>query len=372
MLDELQEYQEYTYDLEEKDMPVRLKHSTLITGKNGGLARALTIIARHFLFENFLNEPDYVVKTKTVLKQWLGQTTVDKGFTGEEARLYNWLPEYIVRKLLFPQIHDLKEALELCPLSKTEKEMMTNCVTAILYSDSLAEKKRTAEILESKRELLGEKDKGICNAILNIVGYLDILSKRSFDTSVYSVSSENDIHLIRLDNVIANAIHAGKLRRYYLAFDETHLSHVEKTRGKISANDRDVIYKMTACCVLAMSDRGKKKIVRTTSQYINGADFCNWLIIKKCGREKLLTYQYKNMPLFEHTSLAGYQQIGMEKRQNIKKIRLCQEWFTDGGFEILRDENDINIYLKNHPKGKVFADCGAGKALKDFKELKRE
>ena len=70
MLDELLEYQQYSFDINDTDAYVdRLKRSRLISSDMSGLSRALTIISRYFLYdvygvETHLDEKQLKEKTK--------------------------------------------------------------------------------------------------------------------------------------------------------------------------------------------------------------------------------------------------------------------------------------------------------------------
>ena len=123
MLDEILEYQQYSFDINSPDDQVqRLKRSTLIsftknnrlnksTATFSGLNRALTIIARHFIYEVYDGDDDLKEKTINALKAWLGHRRPDESADAEVHRLYKWLPLYVEKIFLANSIDELNKAL---------------------------------------------------------------------------------------------------------------------------------------------------------------------------------------------------------------------------------------------------------------------
>ena len=101
MLDEILEYQQYSFDINSPDDQVRrLKRSTLIRINKikgskvvtfTGLNRVLTIIARHFIYEIYDGDDDLKGKTINALKAWLGHRRPDESADAEVHRLYQGL-----------------------------------------------------------------------------------------------------------------------------------------------------------------------------------------------------------------------------------------------------------------------------------------
>lgn len=379
MLDEILEYRQYSLDIDSlkvdenlKNPEGRLKRRTLITNDFSGLNRALTVIARHFLFEVYVNDSDRIEKTKDALKSWMGHKKPPEDADEEVHALYRWLPEYAEKVLLAFSLRTLKKEVQKSSLSQTDKFSLEDLSDGIFYAETPEEKVQLANrLLESLEDLSFTPKNSVHKAVFNSACFLKQLSgRRSFNRSGYADMGEaNDFNAISYDKVIGNALRAGVLKKYYLACDRDCLSMTEKRDpfAKMKTNDRDVVLKMTACCMLQLSKKGKRCVEQTRAVHINQSDFINWLILQKCYKEHLIRYYYKNEVLFEHVTLSGWS-VGDENKKgtNVKKIRLNQKWLEDSGFEILIDDPERDVirdYLDFHPDGCVYIDSGAEDSL---------
>ncbi len=284
-------------------------------------------------------------------------------FTSRDAFNIEGLSEATLEK--FIQMGKLKED-DQSKLNKLIDQLRTD-------EKSPAEKKAAAVELEQLCENLKfiPENKSVHKSIVKIENFLCSLAyRRSFNLSGYADSGKaNDVNAINYDRVLGNARRAGSLKKYYLACDRFLMDDITMDSGRrLKKSDWDLVLKMTACCMLELSRKGKEKVLRTKAVCVNESDFIDWLMLEKnCGKSKLLQFRYHGETLFEHPSFSGDENRKMQKKGiNTKKIRLAQRWLEDSGFEILCDDPETNViqnYLNLHPEGRVFVDNGSGKPM---------
>ena len=95
MLNEIKEYEQYTYPLDAKHPAKRLKHRALCN-ELSGTARAMTIIARKSISE--YEGPVRVDHAIRVLQVWCGDPKGDPETISEKIE-YAWLPNYMIQIL---------------------------------------------------------------------------------------------------------------------------------------------------------------------------------------------------------------------------------------------------------------------------------
>ena len=388
MLDEILEYQQYSFDINSPDDQVqRLKRSTLIsftknnrlntsTATFSGLNRALTIIARHFIYEVYDGDDDLKEKTINALKAWLGHRRPDESADAEVHRLYKWLPLYVEKIFLANSIDELNKALNSEALSEEASAELKAIICQLYSSDSQKERTTIAERLFEKCEQLNviSKNSQVHKSIKKAVAFLYQLSTRkSFNNSGYADYGEaNTINAITYDRITGNARRAGRLKRYYLACDRLLIEDVKKETAKRNGSkklinsDRDIIYKLTACCMMTLSKKGTREVQEDIAFTITEADFVNWLVAAKCENKK--KYLYKEERIFENPREKKIKEDS--KGTNTTWIKLNKKWLNDSGFKILIDDPDTDVikeYLKAHPNGVVFVDKGAGVPMMEIK-----
>ena len=385
MLDELLEYQQYSFNIDKSDEHVqRLKRSTLIcfnqdkydkTKRNiafTGLNRVLTIIARYFLHNVYNGEEHVKEKTIAALKSWLGHKAPDESAGVEVHELYRWLPRYAEKILLPESIEKLKGFINSSALSEKDKAEL-NTIISQLSGRLPQEKKvtiaaRLSEMCEQRRFIPGNDRAD--RSVLNTEEFLYQLSnRRSFNESGYDdVGEANTVNAITYDRILGNALRAESLKRYYLACDQALIKDVELRSGrKLKDTDRDIVYKMTACCMMELSKKGSVKVQETKTVSITEADFINWIINRKCDKNKQQSFRYNGEILFEDP---GESTLSESKGSNTKWIRLNRKWLKDSGFEILIDNSETDVvkdFLKMHPNGSVFIDNGSGVPMTEIK-----
>lgn len=385
MLDELLEYQQYSFNIDKSDEHVqRLKRSTLICvneNKNDktkynialtGLNRVLTIIARYFLYNVYEGDDHLKEKTIAALKSWLGHKAPDESAGVEVHELYRWLPRYAEKILLPESIEKLEGVIDSSALSEKDKAELYIMISQLTDQQPQRDKVTLADRLKEKCEQLCFISGGdrVDKSILKIEKFLyQLPNKKSFNESGYDdVGEANTVNKITYDRILGNARRAGSLKRYYLACDQSLIKDVKQKSGrKLSDTDRDIIYKMTACCMMELSKKGSVKVLETKTISITEADFINWIVKAKCDKNTQQRFLYNGEILFGDP---GKSTSSESKGSNTKWIRLNRQWLKDSGFEILIDNPEKDVvkdFLKMHPNGSVFKDNGSGVPMTEIK-----
>lgn len=296
MLDENMEYNEYICDLESDNivrlMPEIFKWKNRMTG----LTRALLIIARKelddrdYFSENTVNRTQIIEDVKQVLREWLGFSDE----SGEKLSTYNsWLKRYYAERIQTPEAKDTVK-----PWSEIEK----------------------------KKKQYGKK----------------LFSDKK--------SEKNNILAITYESIIADAIHMGPLKQYYLickkGYDEClyKMGKQINPKGKKGAEHLDNILKLI--CVYLI----KKKYTGNMANRINNAELGNWA-------------QHKEIFKSEYYKGINYAGKDLIIKKTIKKIYgkyiVCPEYLLAYDFRIITADE-----LDDIPSGyELFSDCGAGKPL---------
>ena len=302
MLNEIREYEQYTAHLNTLREPAarRLKYVTLIKNHLGGLERAMTIIARRFIFKDketaeHFNEAAVI----EILKAWCGFR--NESDMSETEHLNAWLPNYIRQVLL----------------EEAQQEQDLNRV----------------RLINSWIEKLNNKNK-------------------EFSKSMYpdSFISENSYKAITYERIIANAFHEGKLEMYYLLCETDPLATgcIRKnttTNVKMKDSDYDLLLKATAYHLLQKKDNEQEYA------FFNQSDLANWLLVKadpkKFELEKYILTATSE-PLFSKTTIG----------HNATKIKIHPKWMEK--FRLVKADDIDNP----ENRGRIFySDPGCGDFL---------
>lgn len=321
MLNEIGEYEQYTLSPDEMNRcpQLRLKYITLIKREFSGLERALTIVARHFLFDKTEMRDEKTVCE--ILKAWCG-------FNNEAdflpSHFNGWLPNYICCAFI-------SKRLKICfeKASELDMEIQSSFMDLIKKTPVKYEFMKIRESVEAWENFKvnnGEALKKIGNEPTQILASLKALVKLSqknkqFSKSLFgSLTGRGDIpfRAITYDRIIANALLAGKLRRYYLVCDEEMFQSkkILKDTKKLSTGDRDMILKMTADYLLQKRNNAQM-FVET-----NDSNMVNWLASSRkaenFNRESyILTSTAENIFEVDRINLGGI---------NALKIKMNPEW----------------------------------------------
>ena len=361
LLNEIGEYEQYTLSpqkISTCEYP-RLKYFTLIKSDFSGLERAMTIVARHFLFSGSDSAPrtrdDDLDELREILKAWCG-------FKNEAHDLppdFNgWLPNYIRLAILSDKIKICREKI-----SNLESEELQAALSDLLDKISAQENaKGLAEPLAEfesfkvahENELKKIKDAptqivASMKAIIVLAGKNKIFSKNLFG----SLTGKDKIpfRAITYDRVIANALLAGKLRRYYLVCDEDlfRAKKILKDGKKLSATDTDMVLKMTAEYLL------KRQHTSQEFTETNNSNIVNWLV----GTRKPEKFERDSYVLAEsEENIFELRKVNLGKI-NALKVKLHPEWTKH--FRLVED----GTFDDDSILGRIFfSDAGSSEPLR--------
>lgn len=385
MLNEIKEYEQYTYPLDVKPPTIRLKHKTLCN-ELSGTARAMTIIARKSIFEHAGLER--INQTKNDLQVWCGDTkgNLDKV---SEGIVFAWLPEYMIKylgeekALNFRNYLMTESCLETIPryseVCSLFKELHAN-----FNIDTFREKDSWKQLMDKAKQLrlyckeLGEdetqrkKTSGSYAPVYRVINALNILNGR-YGTNGYNKglfndnpdrTEKNDFKKIMYDKIIADAITAGPLKRYYLICKKSDFSHIsvqtekktsypftesKKDDGKWSSPTKkkaDLIMKAVAAFLLEQESRDAEDLYEGFVP-VNLTDIANWLA-GSTGTDMLKSFGIESRPLFTFDAV-----------DNVAAIRIDVKWMKSCGWKTIPEEN-LDSYLSDHPEVEFYSDFGAG------------
>lgn len=369
MLNEFQEFQQYVMPMEFLTEPStrRLKYATLSKGPLSGLERAMTTIARWFIFKDndTINNFDED-SVKEALKAWCGFEH-NSNIAGIEL-LNGWFNRYIRQLFLKEALEDCNAKLNSVLGAISTNNILTDILKNISADDTIMALTESKKLLEDAEKEIKQTvtEKIIKNDLAKIKHVISILNalenkSRQFNKSVYSSNCmvKNDYKAITYERIIANAFHFGKLEQFYLLCDtypfELELIRKQtKTKTKIKDSDQDLILKATALYLLQKQYSDQEYV------YFNQADLANWLL-KKADPDKFELNKYwliaPDEPLFDTITING----------NITKLKIHPKWTEK--FKIVRS-CDID---KPENQGRIFySDPGCSDFLQcneKYKEL---
>ena len=404
MLNEILEFEQYTTRplTEGKG---RLKYVTLLKEKLAGIERAMTIIARHYIFDgqsgNGFDE-EKEEKVREILKAWCGFNTT------AEVDEKNWLKNYIKAVFLEAAVRRCEETIENSTIEDSERRKMLGLLnidellsdiplfknyeetekaeaSGITNTSNNKNKKISIRNVEELKRLLknyAALQKNTTNDINMIHFAIQALYFLSFKNRAFShklyypetTKTDNDLKAITYERIIANALELRELKNYCLVcekdlFEEGLVS--KKTPKKQNTTPilpegsgkdkdshkhaRDLILKITASYLL------QKKYTDQEHVYFNQADIKNWLVLEKVeiGSKALSVFRFgkeKNpAPIFTVTTISN----------NVTKIKAHPEWIKN--FWLVEEDNIKNlmpglIYYIDQGAGEYFARRVAGVA----------
>ena len=393
MLNEIKEFEQYTYPLNVEHPAVRLKHKPLCNGLSG-TARAMTVIARKSVFDH--NGPGRIEYTKNDLQVWCGDLKGDPEKASEEI-VFAWLPNYMTqilgeeKAIIFEDYLMTESGLdafprysEICALFRD----IHNDLSIETYRDRDQRNQYVdkAKILRLYCKELGEDENqrkatsGKYAPVYRLINALNTLNSRFSDVG-YNVGynkkmfndelkrpDKNDFKKITYEGIVADAIAAGPLKRYYLVCDYTGLSEISyKTKKTIrfpftkskkengewsepTKNKADLIMKTIAAFLLEQEGRAAESPYEGFAP-VNLTDIANWLA-GSSGTDTLKAFEIESRPLFVFDAI-----------DNVTTISIDTEWMQTCGWEIIPEE-DLVVYLANHPDAEFYSDHGAGQHLR--------
>lgn len=379
MLNEKIEFENYTWPLSCKAPVYRLKYTTISNGLSG-MARAMTIIARKCYFDKEV--PDKIDYCKDTLRIWCGDPKGNKENASEDVP-QNWLPDYLHKVLgetNFLQFEDYLDQKEetlgndyenICKVYKDlrfafdmnlywDKTERKDIVAKCDFIEDIAQRRQKID----KKDTLLAKFGYIRNTFSTLITLQQRYSNRDFNKRIFNdklgKTGNNDYRQITYDKIIADAVTEGPLVRYYLVCEKESFKRVwynKKTLKKATKIDekKDLLRKTVATYLL-----GRKNCNYNTDEFgfvpINLTDLLNWM--KSNSAIKLKTYTYNNDKdlLFEEITI----------NKNQKMIRINESWIEECGWSVIREE-ELDMYLTNHPGAVYYRDDGASFLLRQNK-----
>ena len=402
MLNEILEFEQYT------KKPVtegkgRLKYVTLLKEKLAGIERAMTVIARHYIFDgqpgNEFNE-EKEEKVREILKAWCGFNST--AVVDEK----DWLKNYIKEVFLEAAVKRCKETIKNAtieegerkkmldllnidnlladiPLFKSEEKTEKDDAPGITNTNNNKNKRISIRNVEELKRLLknyAELNKNTSNDINMIHFAIQALYFLSFKNQAFShklfypetTKTDNDLKAITYERIIANALELGELKNYCLVcekdlFEEGLVSkktpkkqnttpiHPEDGSKKDKDSHkhaRDLILKITASYLL------QKKYTEQEHVYFNQADIKNWLVLEKVeiGSKALSVFRFGKekdpTPIFTVTTIAN----------NVTKIKAHPEWIKNFWLVEAKNVNNLmpgRIYYEDQGANECFKRCVA-------------
>ena len=389
MLNEIKEYEQYTYPLDVKHPAIRLKHKTLCN-ELSGTARAMTIIARKSIFDYV--GPGRIDHAKNELRVWCGDPK-GKLEKASEGIVFAWLPEYMVKHLGEEKALKFEDYLmtetgldtlphysEVCSLFKD--------IRAYFNIDTFREKDSREQLMDKAKRLrlyckeLGDdetqrkKTSGTYAPVYRVINALNILNGR-YGTNGYNKklfnenpdrTEKNDFKKIMYEKIIADAITAGPLKRYYLICEKTDFSGIsvqtkektsypftesKKSDGEWSSPTKkkaDLIMKTVAAFLLEQESRDAEDLYEGFVP-VNLTDIANWLA-GSTGTDMLKSFGIESRPLFTFDAI-----------DNVAAISIDVEWMKSCGWRII-PEGSLDTCISDHPELEFYSDLGAGQFLR--------
>lgn len=320
MLNEIIEAEGYLFDPEGGDCEYQSLNTKLFCSKKGelnGLDRAMTTVARYFLFEDGAEGEQAIARAGAALRMWCG--LMPEGLTALEDPLEG---ERIYLAVKYPWID--------------------RWLPIILEKEAAMEKGPSSEIVQrTLQKLYGRRDTFTYGTLTR-------------------AKAVNDFKLLSYEKVIANALIAwGPLRKYYLACDDPDwFSQIHKVRGgdrnaRPMDKDEDKVIKLLAAYMLE-ANRKKKRAASIGFEPVNLNAVAAWLgASTKFTRTKYTVFSYDERELFEFEDGPS---------GNTIVVRPDADWFRQCGWTLIdaTDGDDaLDDYLGEHPDA-VFYSCEGG------------
>ena len=350
MLNEIREYEQYTAppeSLTDKN-ECRLKYATLIKTQFSGLERAMTIVARRHLPLNPTEED--TAKVRRLLKVWCGFGKEDEA--AECGVCYGWLKKYMVQMC---RLHIWADVTD-----EETRAKFLGCLPQI----TLQGNKENWDAVQTQGEALKAVAKVPAEKIISTAKALATWEKRAaylaqglFAVQYTANKSDNDLHRICYDKIIANALELGPLKNYVLAakldpFKAGLIKKYTRFRNKGAAitknTSQDTVLKFTAAYLRQRAETGREYAV------INFADMSNWVNLQdpKFDNAKLSEYR-----LADGSTVFNFINVG----PSVKKMSLAPDWLE------LFELAEANSIVPGADRGRIFyRDNGAGSCLEQF------
>ena len=344
MLNEIKEFDQYTFSLsceENYNKEGRLRYRDL-RNKLSGITRAMTIIARHYLFENGENaDEEAIEKARVALKLWCGAKNIE--CPKDMEQLKDWLPTYVRNYLMKKHLDSYadKQDSDCIPTEVNELiNQICDCSEDEQLQKLAIELKNICESNEDKEfgSLYNRYIKPICTCISTIkdIGY----GRKRFGKSIFDFepTSKDDFKAVTYDSIIATALNAGPLKQYYLYCNDINIPLIYDLKEK----ERDMVLKTAAAFLLNKCPEQKRYV------FIVKADVSNWM--KERPKEYILPKIHDE----NGKEIAVFNFHEHEIKKNALKLYIKPSWIEH--FSLIEKEDIDKIDKKT---GVFFRDDGS-------------
>ena len=322
MLNELLEYEEYTCENVGEEIGVNnCRFNTYIYTKRnrGGLARALTIIARKELSDRgYFDAPvgrqkEIIENVRKALAEWLG---FDEPEDEKVSDYDGWLRKYYTRVIL--------------PSSDKDKSS-----------------------IRSWEEIRDYKKDEYCGDILEELYSIDNKKRKS----------KNTFNKITYERIISDAIFLGPLQQYYLICKESTFKNVT-WGGETLNNSEDNVKRKHNILKLAAAYLIKKRYTGNEYNVVNQSDLGNWTDNTKIAKGEYY-FEKKNNRIKKLMYKKHAFYLKESYLSNVSKIRISEAFIKDNGVRVVTPDELKKMMDNEELKGfKCYMDQGYGKLLK--------
>lgn len=420
MLNEIREFEQYTYPLDAEKPSIRLKHGT-ICNELSGTARAMKIIARKSIFDHDGSgriDQERINQAKNDLQVWCGDLK-GKPEKASDGIVFSWLPDYMVTQLgkekaskfethlkekkgldAFPSYSDVCSLFEDVKSFEFDtfrdkvrrKELMDKAKRLSLFCKELGKESGKSE--EEREESGKDKDQPkaegtsrLYGAFYNILKALNTLNgryggrgfnKKMFDDKL-DRTEKNDFKKITYEKIIADAIAEGPLTRYYLICEKDDLSDIEYVTKKTDKETNETKVKRSR----PFQEKIKKnRKIEWSNSTKTKADIIMKsvaaVLLEQKSRDAKDLYDgavpvnktdianwlagYKKTLELDQFEINGRRLFKSEKIDNVAAVSIDTDWMKSCGWRVI-PENELDQYLSKNPETVFFSDPGAGAFL---------
>ena len=345
MLNEIREFEQYSYNCVNNHEQGRLKHKALISNSFSGIGRAMTTVARYYMFleDKNMKHLSSIAEQEalTAIKLWCGANVVEK--TAAES-IRDWLPNYIRYVLLSKQVERFKNESNNSKCDLSEERDIVNRITERTSGEELIE---LSEQLQERYE--GTSDLQRISAyknwifpITHCIERVEEMSKlrKRFGHHMFQFefqkSDSNDIKAITYERILAEAFHKGSLKRYYLCCDDKSIL------ADYSPKKYDITLKTIASYLLNKND----ELMEQSWVFINKTDIINWLKdINKADNYKLDSSVFQTQKLGGNMIKLCVEKYFVKHFVIIEESLFNEEDWNNGFF--FRDDGSQSYLVKN-------------------------
>lgn len=371
MLNELKEYEEYSFDLRdfgEHSPGVRLKYRSFVSNDLAGIERAMMTVARHFLFDGDGRlTPETKARALSAVKLWTG---IEKAGSDDSTdSLRGWASDFIRyvhlrNKLTECQKESDRVPQELSRFIKLFSDELENPELEKIYRENQKAYEDALEEADLPDDGDPFKSVMMCFAALKkLDSGKKQYSKEMFFFDTSKDSAGNDLKAVTYEGILAKAFDSGPLKRYYLCCsDPAILERVTVTvrdrERKVTEYDpdknRDIILKTVSAFLLGINRDLKK---RQKYARFNVTDTVNWL--RGVSSDKDYN-KYFNRYTFD----GKYYLFAKSEKISGNTVKLKVNARFSRAFDLV-EEDGIDEWIGRNPDGSFYSDPGSNRPLEE-------